>query len=311
VPDYLDDVVGQDTAKKFIRTTIKKNNLYNFLFVGPRGVGKRFFGFALAKTLNCPPHSPNFFLIAPIPSRIKEKNERIGEHMKQYLPENAVVETEDRAAILIQQIRNLSERLVHMPDVGARRVVLILEAEKMTDEAANCFLKTLEEPPVDTLFILTSSRPEYLLPTIRSRCRIVPFNYLTRDHISQIIYDGRDDFVLGSPGEILALRESGIIDTVIEVFKKAPLNIKAAAMLAYEYHRRSLVDLYYPLLLLYRLVLYKQLNMAGRTLHDTEIAKKAKRVTVSQIVDTVTLLNESICLLGKTRTNYYRCSVFY
>jgi DNA polymerase-3 subunit delta' len=297
VPDYLDDVVGQETAKKFIRTTIKKNKLYNLLFVGPRGVGKRSFGFALAKTLNCPPRSPNFTLIAPIPSRIKDKTEKIGEHMKNYLPENTVVDTEDRACILIQQMRNLSERLVHMPEVGAQRVILILEAEKMTDEAANYFLKTLEEPPVDTLFILTSSRPEYLLPTIRSRCRIVPFNYLTTEHISKVIYDGRDDLILGSPGEILALRESGVMDNVIDVFKKTPLSTKAAAALAYAYQRKSLVDLYYPLLLFYRLVLYKQLNQAGRTIHDSEIARKAKRVTMDKILDAVKLLNASICLL--------------
>ncbi|GAJ21897.1 unnamed protein product, partial [marine sediment metagenome] len=108
---------------------------------------------------------------------IKDKEDKIFEYTKHYLPENTVVELEDRTAILIEQIRNVIKRLIHMPDIGSKRVVLVLEADRMTDAAANCFLKTLEEPPLDTVFILTSSRPNSLLPTIRSRCQAVPLSY--------------------------------------------------------------------------------------------------------------------------------------
>jgi DNA polymerase-3 subunit delta' len=297
VVDYLGDIVGQKTAKKFIRTAISKNNLYNFLLVGPRGVGKRMMGFALAKTLGCPPNSPNFHLITPIPSKIKEKDDKIHEYAKQYLPNNALVEVEDRASILIRQMRNLTVRLVHMPSVDAKRVVLILEAERMTQESANCFLRTLEEPPIDTVFILTSSRPEYLLPTIRSRCQIVRFTYLKAEQIAEVVFDGKDDFLLGSAGEVLALRESGMIDNVIDVFKKAPLSVKSAALYAGTFERKRLVELYYPLLLLYRLVYYKKLNIIGNTIYDFEIAKKAKRITMNKTIDTIMLLNQSINLL--------------
>ena len=297
--DYLDDVVGQETAKEFIRTAIKKSNLYNFLFVGPHGVGKRMFGFALAKTLNCPPNSPNFHLIAPIPSKLKDKSDKIHEYTKHYLPENAVVDAEDRASILIEQIRNLTERLMHMPGSGTKRVVLILEADKMTDDAANCFLKTLEEPPVDTIFILTSSRPEFVLPTIRSRCRLVPFTHLGRGEIEKIVYEGKDEFMLGSPGEILALRESGMVENVMDIFKKAPLPLKSAAVIAREFERKSTIELYYPLLLLYRLVLYRKLNLVSNTYCEFEIAKKAKRVTLDRVIDTIVLLNDNICLLER------------
>ena len=299
VADYLDDVIGQDTAKRFIRTAIKKNNLYNFLLIGPRGVGKRIFGFALAKTLDCPPTSANFHLIAPIPSRIKEKTDKIYEYSKNYLPERMLVETEDRVSILIEQVRILDERLLHMPMVGKKRVVLILEADRMTDDAANCFLKTLEEPPIDTVFILTSSRPEFLLPTIRSRCQIVRFTHMGHAQISSIVYEGRDDFMLGSPGEILALRESGLVDNVIDLFRKTPLSVKSAAAVAYEYQRKNLIDLYYPLMLLYRLAFYRQLNLATNTRYDTEIVKKAKRITMDRLIDTLMLLNQNILLLEK------------
>ncbi len=295
--DYLDDVVGQETAKTFIRTAIKKGNLYNLLFVGPRGVGKRTMGFALAKTLGCPLNSSNFFLITPIPSRIKDKDEKIYEYSKKYLPENAVVDTEDRTSILIRQIRSLEERLMHMPGMNTKRLALILDADQMTDEAANCFLKTLEEPPVDTIFVLTSSRPEYVLPTIRSRCRIVPFTYLTVDQIKKIVFDGTDDFMLGSAGEVLSFRESDIVDEVVDVFKKTPLTLKAAADLAYDYQRKRVVELYYPLLLLYRLVLYKKLNIVNSTRYDRDIGVKAKRIPTDKVINAIRLLNDNIILI--------------
>lgn len=257
------------------------------------------FGFALAKTLNCPPNSSNFHLIAPVPSKLKEKSDKIHEYSKNYLPENAVVDVEDRASILIEQIRNLDERLMHMPESGTKRVVLILKADQMTDEAANCFLKTLEEPPVDTVFVLTSSRPEFLLPTIRSRCRVVPFTHLGRAQIEKIVYEGKDEFLLGSPGDILALRESGMVDNIMDVFKKTPMHLKSAASVAREYERKNIVELYYPLLLLYRLVLYRKLNLVSNTGYEFEIAKKAKRVTLDRVIDTIVLLNNNICLLER------------
>lgn len=295
--DYLDEIIGQDTAKRFIHTAIKKKKLYNFLFVGPKGVGKRLLGFALAKTLNSPPNSPNFILVAPIPSKIKNKVDKIYEYTKQYLPEYPVIEVEDRASILIEQIRNIIQRLIYMPASGSQRVVLILEADKMTAEAANCFLKTLEEPPLDTVFILTTSRPNFLLPTIRSRCQIVPFNYLSNDQIESIIFDGHDEFRLGSPGEILTLRQNNFIDCAYTIFKYSPLDTKTAAAKAKELERKKTIDIFYPLLLLYRLVLYKKLNINIHSAFEGEIIKKANNISLEDTVNTLMMLNHSINML--------------
>jgi len=294
VADYLDEIIGQETAKRFIRTAIKRNNLYNFLLVGPRGTGKRLLSFALAKTLHCPLHSPNFTLIAPIPSKIKDKEDKIYEYTQQYLPENTVVELEDRAAILIEQIRSLIARLIHMPDRGSKRIVVILEADRLTDAAANCFLKTLEEPPLDTIFILTSSRPNFLLPTIRSRCQTVPFNYLRNREIKKIIFDGSDDFHTGSPGEILILQENDLISQALTIFKSCPLNTKTAAATAREYERKKIVDLLYPLLLLYRLVLYSKLNIEQNSEVARMVRKRATKISLENIAHTLIRLNNSI-----------------
>lgn len=297
MPDYLDEIIGQETAKRFIRTAVKKENLYNFLFTGPRGVGKRLLSFALAKTLNCLPDSANFILVAPIPSKIKDKEDKIFEYTKHYLPENTVVELEDRTAILIEQIRNVIKRLIHMPDIGSKRVVLVLEADRMTDAAANCFLKTLEEPPLDTVFILTSSRPNSLLPTIRSRCQAVPLSYLNNQQIKNILFECNDEFLIGSPGEILLLQEHDLVSRASGIFENCPLDTETAAATAKEYERKKIIDLLYPLLLMYRLVLYKKLNIALKSTIDDAVNKKANNISLDKIINTLGMLNNNINIL--------------
>ncbi len=297
MPDYLDEIIGQETAKRFIRTAVKKENLYNFLLTGPRGVGKRLLSFALAKTLNCLPNSPNFILVAPIPSKIKDKEDKIFEYTKHYLPENTVVELEDRTAILIEQIRNVIKRLIHMPDIGSKRVVLVLEADRMTDAAANCFLKTLEEPPLDTVFILTSSRPNSLLPTIRSRCQAVPLSYLNNQQMKNILFECNDEFLIGSPGEILLLQEHDLVSQASGIFENCPLDTETAAATAKEYERKKIIDLLYPLLLMYRLVLYKKLNIALKSTIDDAVNKKANNISLDKIISTLGMLNNNINIL--------------
>jgi hypothetical protein len=292
--DYLDEIIGQETAKNFIRTSIKKGNLYNYLFTGPKGVGKRLCSFALAKTLQCPPHSPNFILVAPIPSKIKDKKEKIYEYTQQYLPENPLIEIEDRTSILIEQIRDVIERLLHMPNIGSKRVVLVLEADTMTDAAANCFLKTLEEPPLDTVFILTTSRLNFLLPTIQSRCQKIPFTYLNDTQIKNIVFAGDDEFQVGSPGEILMLQQSNLVENVLDIFRKLPLTIKNAATLAKEFENKKAIDLLYPLLLLYRLALYHKIGIVNSTRLDSGVKKKADTLSLQELVQAVMIVNYSI-----------------
>jgi hypothetical protein len=297
VIDHLDEVIGQETAKRFIRTAIKKENLYNFLFTGPKGVGKRLFGFKLGEILNCPPHSPNFMLIGPIPSNIKEKEDKIYEYTKSYLLDNPVIAFEDRTAILIEQIRNIIERLIHMPDRGAKRVVLIIEADRMTAEAANCFLKTLEEPPMDTFFILTSSRPNSLLPTIRSRCQNIRFTYLNNEQIKHIIFDGQDDYLLGSPGEIMIFRDNDLLDFAGDIFKQCPLPVKNAARIAHELEREKFIDILYPLLLMYRLLFYIKIDIGFESALEPVLASRSKLLSLKQIIQAIDILNTSICAL--------------
>ncbi len=293
--DYLDEIIGQDTVKDFLRSALRKDRIYNLLFAGPRGVGKRHTAFALTKSLGCPLNSPNFMLIAPLPPGIKE--DKIAEYTKNYLPENPLVPIEDNASIIIKQIRNLIEWLMLMPAKKTKRVAIVLEADRMNEEAANSFLKTLEEPPIDTIFILTSSRPEYLMPTIRSRCQIIHFSYLNNAQIQNILFEEPDHFKLGSPGEILNLKENPLFETAREIFKKAPLSVDSVTKVAREMQKGGLTDLFYCLLLLYRNALYTHFNKQYEFENQDDIIKKTKKLNPNKIINTLFMLNNTINLL--------------
>src|SRR5207302_1196368 len=84
-------------------------------------------------------------------------------------PDVQVVEPGDTGAIKVDQVRDIMERSAYRPFEGKRRVVIIDSADAMLAPAQNALLKTLEEPPPSSVFILVTSRPDVLLPTVRSR----------------------------------------------------------------------------------------------------------------------------------------------
>ena len=80
--------------------------------------------------------------------------------------------------IRISQIRDLQAKLISKAPVGCVKVAVFLDAHRMREESQNALLKTLEEPPEDTLLLLLTSQPQELLPTVRSRCRLVDIHDL-------------------------------------------------------------------------------------------------------------------------------------
>ena len=96
---------------------------------------------------------------------------------------------EGSLSIGIADVRAVIPQLAYPPSEGDRRVMVFREAERMTDEAQNALLKSLEEPPSHTVFILTTHQPERLLPTVRSRCQRVPFGPLPEEVIESCLRD--------------------------------------------------------------------------------------------------------------------------
>ncbi|MEL6487080.1 MAG: DNA polymerase III subunit delta', partial [Pseudomonadota bacterium] len=103
----------------------------------------------------------------------------------------------------VREIRAMQRRLTTRPTLGSKRVIIINPADEMNKEAANALLKSLEEPPQGTFFILVAHRPSRLLPTIRSRCRVLRFPLLTDEELARMIADEghtRDPLALAFAG---------------------------------------------------------------------------------------------------------------
>ena len=153
------------------------------LLAGPSGVGKRLTAIAIAQAMNC---------LQPQSSAAFERDacgdctscRRIARGMH---PDVIVVEPGDTGTIKIEQLRDVIDRSQYRPFEGRRRVVVIDEADAAGDDAQSALLKTLEEPPSASVFILVSSMPDALLPTVLSRCPRLRFGPLTPVDVARVL----------------------------------------------------------------------------------------------------------------------------
>ncbi|MEW6213808.1 MAG: DNA polymerase III subunit delta' [Nitrospirota bacterium] len=184
------DIIGQDRAVNILRRTIQRERIpSSYLFAGESGIGKKFTAVNLAKTLNCQnPPSPPFrkgglggFEIDCCDECSSCKKIDAGVH-----PDFLLIAPEG-GQIRIEEIRAIDDILSFKPFEGRKKIVIIDEADTMNPYAANAFLKTLEEPPKDSLIILISSNPDRLPDTIRSRCSRVNFTPLSKEACGKVI----------------------------------------------------------------------------------------------------------------------------
>lgn len=148
---------------------------HGWLLAGKSGLGKRDFAMAAARELVAEPgvpqpagDHPDIITLTYGPK--DDKGEKAQADGKPF---------ELARSIRIKQIRAMQRRLVTRPTLGSRRAIIIDPADDMEKSAANALLKSLEEPPAGTFFLLVTHRPARLLPTIRSRCRTLRFPVLS------------------------------------------------------------------------------------------------------------------------------------
>jgi DNA polymerase-3 subunit delta' len=184
------EVVGHRPLLALLSRSVEQHSLPPSLqFAGPAGVGKRLTAVAVAQALNCL-QGPRFQVpgsgfgvgldacgTCAVCTRIVR-----GVH-----PDVHLVEPGDTGSIKIDQVRDIVDRSAYRPFEGRRRVVIIDDADALVTPAQHALLKTLEEPPPSSVFILVTARPDVLLPTVRSRCPQLRFRPLAAADIVAVL----------------------------------------------------------------------------------------------------------------------------
>lgn len=170
-------IIGNEPIKQLLTKTIEnKTNTHSYLFIGPEGIGKKLFAKEFAKAILC----------------IEEKEKPCNkckaciEFETSNNPDYNEITTEENS-IKIEQIRLMQSKVAEKPIISNKKVYIINDSEKMTKEAQNCLLKTLEEPPEYTTIILITSNESQILNTVKSRCTKINFNPIENNTLKKYL----------------------------------------------------------------------------------------------------------------------------
>lgn len=175
----FDNIIGNNKIKEILKNSVIANKVsHSYMFIGIDGIGKKMIANEFAKAILC----------------INDQNDRklcnicksCTEFDSNNNPDYIYLEPSEKS-IKIEDIRKLQEKIYEKPIVSNKKVYIINDADKMTREAQNCLLKTLEEPPEFAILILIGTNENDFLTTIKSRCSIIKFDRLTNEEINKYL----------------------------------------------------------------------------------------------------------------------------
>jgi DNA polymerase-3 subunit delta' len=200
-------IVGHSKQLETLRLALVHGRLHHaYLFVGAAGLGKKTIGLSLAKAIHCSVASGDFCGECADCARIQDGNH----------PDVRLIEPlAGKKEISIQQIREMEKELNLRSFSGNKKIVILDPATLMNLSAQNALLKTLEEPPNDSLLILIAASVGELLPTLRSRCLRVSFAPLARDQVAAFLVSEKK--VPVEEAKLLAAMSKGSLEAVAAV----------------------------------------------------------------------------------------------
>jgi DNA polymerase-3 subunit gamma/tau len=194
-PRSFADVVGQEHVVRTLRNAVEQDNVHHaYLFVGSRGTGKTSMAKILAACLNCE-HGPT-----TAPDGTCDSCQAIAGATSL-----DVIEMDAASNNSVDDIRDLRERVAYAPVSGRAKVYILDEAHMLTAAAWNAFLKTLEEPPPNTVFVLATTEANKILPTVADRCHRFDFTRPTVEQIASVLRRVADQEDIEIPADALAL----------------------------------------------------------------------------------------------------------
>lgn len=176
-PQKFSEIIGQETIVRTLQNEIKENKIsHAYLFSGPRGTGKTTIARVFAKALNCPNR------VDAEPCNECEVCKEITEGVN---PD--VIEIDAASNNGVDEIRAMKDRIGFLPAGSKYKIYIIDEVHMLSASAFNALLKTLEEPPKHVIFILATTEPHKILPTVLSRCQRYDFKALSPNEIYNVL----------------------------------------------------------------------------------------------------------------------------